>query len=264
LADRTQGIFTVTYPANTASVKPDVGFGIRVRVRTSQPFAIGDFITMTLVQPASAGFLTPDIISVASASVAGASQQADLYPGWDDVNGVPSNVGLAGPTGRFDPGVNLFQDGRFRYFLADFTLIDDQTFADLFSHDPVSQAGFFALSKLWQQSADNFAALIAQGGLNTRAAHAGLTLTGAIAESNAKGAIVQATVIPLYWGGNNDTPRRYIPALGSVQFPSGTHYPERRLLHYADQIVFADNAVSSRVRYNLQPGWTATITAFDN
>jgi len=88
---------------------------------------------------------------------------------------------------------------------------------------------------------------------------AGLTGHGTIAVADVVGAYVTLTA-PSSWGETTETPPRFIPKVGELQFAVDTVVAQHHELHYgAEQVLGAPTATNSIV-YNLRPGVTATIT----
>jgi len=89
--------------------------------------------------------------------------------------------------------------------------------------------------------------------------HTGLTGTGVITVSDILALNVLLTTVPGGWGATAETPRRLIPAAGSIQAGFAAQYTDNWQLHYENQIVLLEAAWAVQVRYNLKPGVVATI-----
>jgi len=260
--------FTLNFPPPFQTPAYFTGFGSRVRVVADTPFSIGQTVEARLTQNDASGIVTANVIATAKANVAGSSRLTDLIWGIDSSgpNAIPSNVPLAGPFAFYSNVANLFVDVTVAERDGSGLVIDGpQTFFQPYYHDPVSQVGNallgFLSDRIDREESDLLAAT--PGPISLRAPHAGLTGTGSLAEAAPRGARVQLTTVNPGWGWTGETPRRSIPQAASVQFPDGTRFPDSHPIHYEDQLVWADRVPATSLRYNVRPGFVATITAFD-
>lgn len=90
-------------------------------------------------------------------------------------------------------------------------------------------------------------------------ASTGLTGTGTLAVSDIVGVFVDITV-PTRWGRTAETPVRYIPEIGSIQFETDSAPTIRYGLHYAQENILEAIPSTNSIRYNLRNGITANIT----
>lgn len=88
----------------------------------------------------------------------------------------------------------------------------------------------------------------------------GLTGTGSISAQGILGVLVSLTTVPSAWGSTAETPRRLIPAAGSVQAASSDGSEDNHLIHYEDQVVMLTSPWVTSVEYNFRPGIVATVT----
>jgi hypothetical protein len=248
--------FIIVYP--TGSPPPWTGYGSRVRLQTSSGFAIGYDVHAYLIQFGT----TSGILAAARAPVAGSSQLVDLIWGWDAVANVPAAMPLAGPSAFYDPTAattcNLYvweTDG------AGTTLDGPDTLFSVFELDPVSQGPFLTLSALFTQAQNQYNDIIFQlGQINPalatfRALSGVLTGHGSISPPLPTiGALTVTSTVPATWGFTYETPRRLIPAVGSIQFGKGTNLFDSHLIHYDRQIHKADAAYIDVINYNVKPG----------
>jgi len=89
---------------------------------------------------------------------------------------------------------------------------------------------------------------------------AGLTGTGVLSVTDCLGCIVQLTTVPASWGSTAETPRRLIPAVGSIQGRNGANYDNRRDLHYEHELIVTEAPWADGIRYNFRGGVVASIT----
>ena len=87
----------------------------------------------------------------------------------------------------------------------------------------------------------------------------GLTGAGSIAVSDIVGVTVEMTTIPTKWGFTGETPKRYVPTLGTVHAKTGSDDSDWHQLHYANNIVLFDAPWASVVDYWFAPGVVATL-----
>lgn len=90
--------------------------------------------------------------------------------------------------------------------------------------------------------------------------HSGLTGSGVLTVLDILGLRVQLTTVPSTWGSTAETPRRLIPAAGSIQAGISGEYTDNFQLHYEDEVLMLGASWASQVRYNLRPGVVATLT----
>lgn len=95
--------------------------------------------------------------------------------------------------------------------------------------------------------------------LQNGASVTGRTDSGNITVQGILGVSVTLTSVPSGWGSTAETPRRLIPAAGSIQATDGTRYSDNFQLHYEHQVVMLDAPWATSVKYNLRPGVVATI-----
>jgi len=90
--------------------------------------------------------------------------------------------------------------------------------------------------------------------------HTGLTGSGVLTVLDILGLRVQLTTVPSTWGSTAETPRRLIPAAGSIQAGISGEYTDNFQLHYEDEVLMLGASWASQIRYNLRPGIVATLT----
>jgi hypothetical protein len=104
------------------------------------------------------------------------------------------------------------------------------------------------------------AATVTPSGYQVASVTPGLTGSGQLTGQNIVGVVVSPTVIPPRWGFTKDTPRRYVPALGAVQFRTVDGISQWRDIHYVDQQeFFGISEPVTAISYTLRPGVIATI-----
>jgi hypothetical protein len=89
--------------------------------------------------------------------------------------------------------------------------------------------------------------------------HTGLTGSGVITVSDILGLNVLLTTVPSGWGATAETPRRLIPAAGSIQAGFASQYTDNWQVHYENEVLMLESTWALQVRYNFKPGITATL-----
>jgi hypothetical protein len=92
------------------------------------------------------------------------------------------------------------------------------------------------------------------------AIHTGLTGSGVLTVLDILGLRVQLTTVPSGWGSTAETPRRLIPAAGSIQAGISGEYTDNFQVHYEDEVLMLGASWAIQIRYNLRPGIVATLT----
>jgi hypothetical protein len=69
-----------------------------------------------------------------------------------------------------------------------------------------------------------------------------------------------AASVPTRWGRTSETPVRYIPEIGSIEFETDGVITTRYGLHYAAENVIQAIPGNNGIRYNAKPGITLDIT----
>jgi len=90
--------------------------------------------------------------------------------------------------------------------------------------------------------------------------HSSLTGDGLLTVSDILGVLVELTTVPSSWGSTSDTPPRYIPSPGVIQFGTTDGLGEAVWVHYADQFIVPAPGLTTRVSYNFKAGVTGRIT----
>lgn len=90
-------------------------------------------------------------------------------------------------------------------------------------------------------------------------ASAGLTGSGTIAVPQLYGVWVEITAHPAGWGHTADSPQRFIPTFGQIQFSDLNGDSDGFQIHYLTELIFAPNRTNLFLRYSLRPGITATL-----
>lgn len=92
-----------------------------------------------------------------------------------------------------------------------------------------------------------------------KSTHTNLSGSGELAVQGILGASVSYSAPPASLGRTADTPARYFPAPVSIQFGTADGLQDWHLLHYRDGLVLCQSGAVTRLRYNIKPGYTATI-----
>jgi hypothetical protein len=93
-------------------------------------------------------------------------------------------------------------------------------------------------------------------------AHTGLTGAGTIDVADVVGAYVTVTV-PASWGRTAETPPRYIPKVGEIQFAIDDVVADGRQLHYSEEQLLGCPTATNSIVYNIRGGVTASITPLE-
>lgn len=90
----------------------------------------------------------------------------------------------------------------------------------------------------------------------------GITGAGTLASAALLGVLVNFTTIPATWGFTKETPKRYVPTLGSIRFGTPDAFGNWNQINYQETILFGDVQLGAltQLHYWLAPGTIATMT----